>query len=608
MARRTLLFVALVAATLAGAGAFQAPQTPERITPDNIGRLAQAWIYDTRDSIEPVRGGSKRPAFEATPVYSEGRLYLATPQGTVAALDADTGREIWRVDHRIRTDASYSEYTSRGLTLGGDRLYVGTVDARLICLRRENGARCEDFGSGGQIDLTQGLRRPPEYPGEYGVSSPPALFRDLVIVGSFVADNSRARMSSGEVRAFDRRTGVLRWTFHPLPADMDAGGANTWSTIVVDEPNGLVFLPTGSASPDYFGGLRSGTNGYANSIVALRAATGEVAWHFQTVHHDLWDYDVASPPLLYPARTGPAVAVGSKTGHLFLFNRLTGVPLFAIEERKVPPSDVPGEQPATTQPFPSAPPSLVPQQVREEDLWAATPEELEACRSALRSFRNDGIFTPPSLRGTVNVPGNIGGLHWGGATWDPTRRLLIAPVNVLPAVIRLLPRAQFDEVRKSHPERETTRQEGSPFSMSREFFLSSSGRPCVAPPWGELVAVDADTGRIAWRVTLGDLRDQFKLNLPAPTGSPSLGGPVTTDTGLVFIGATLDPHFRAFTTIDGREVWSSPLPTSARATPSLYTTTAGRQMIVIAAGGHDTPLSRIDTKLVAFALRPTRTR
>ncbi len=575
----------------------------ERITIDNIVRLGVAWTYDTRESTEAFRKGRKRPAFEATPVYAAGRLYLSTPREAVIALDAETGTEVWRTELRVREDANYSEFTSRGVTVRGDRVYVGTVDARLVCLERQNGQRCTDFGENGQIDLTRGLRRPPEYAGEYGVSSPPAFFRNLVIVGSFVADNSRAGMASGEVRAFDSRTGALRWTFHPLPADATAGGANTWSQIVTDEPNGLVYLPTGSASPDYFGGLRPGDDGYADSIVALRGSSGEVAWSFQTVHHDLWDYDVASPPLLYPAKSGPAVAVGSKTGHLFLFERLTGKPLFRINERDVPASDVKGEVASRTQPFPDAPPSLVPQQVREEDLWGATPEDLEVCRASFQTLRNAGVFTPPSLAGTIAVPGNIGGLHWGGVAWDPVHRLLIAPVNRLPAVVRLLPRAQFDEQKRAHPERETTEQDGTPYSMSRQFFLSPAGRPCVGPPWGELVAVDADRGTIAWHVVLGDMRESLSVKLPAPTGAPNLGGPVATETGLVFIGATMDGFFRAFDTRDGREVWNARLPTSARATPLLFTTENGRQMVVIAAGGHDSPLSRLDTKLVAFGIR-----
>ena len=616
--RHVLKVTCAAGLVLAGCASTSPPEVAgaqaERIAPDNVGRLEVAWSYDTRESTEPMRPGADRPAFEATPVYVDGRLYLSTPRGAVMALDADTGKEIWRVELKIRSDTNYSDFANRGPVVHGDRVYVATVDARLACLDRHSGRFCPEFGRAGQVDLTHGLRRAPEWHGEYGVTSPPVVYRDLVIVGSSVADNSRARMSSGEVRAFDTTTGALRWTFHPLPADAAAGGANAWSRLVVDDANGLVFVPTGSASPDYFGGLRAGSDGYANSLVVLKAATGEVAWHFQTVHHDLWDYDVASPPLLYPGKAGPAVALGSKTGHVFLFDRLGGTPLFAIDERAVPASDVPGERTAATQPFPSRPASLVPHRVTEDDLWGATPEDLDACRRTFRTLRNESIFTPPSLRGTLVVPGNIGGLHWGGLAWDPERRLLIAPVNRFPAIIRLLPSADFDQAKKDFPARETTEQEGTPYAMSREFFLSPSGAPCIAPPWGELVAVDAETGDVAWRVPLGDLSKQRAGSKQdgskqdgsgtssAPTGSPNLGGPATTGTGLVFIGATLDGWFRAFDTRDGREVWKHRLPTSARATPLVFTTESGRHMVAIVAGGHDAPMSKPGTTMVVFAL------
>ena len=430
-----------------------------------------------------------------------------------------------------------------------------------------------------------------------------------MIVGSAVADNSRVGMASGEVRAFDARTGALRWTFHPLPPGIAAGGANAWSRIVVDEAHGLAFVPTGSASPDYFGGLRIGEDGYANSLVALNAATGEVGWHFQTVHHDLWDYDAAAPALLFPGTSGPAVAAGSKSGHLFLFDRLRGAPLFPIVERAVPASDVPSEEAASTQPFPVMPESLSPQRVTENDLWGPTPEDINACRRTLRELRNEGVFTPPATSGSLHVPGNIGGLHWGGMAWDPAHRLLIAPVNHWPAAVRLLPRSELEEARRAFPTRETTEQDGAPYSVSREFFLSPSGAPCVKPPWGELVAVRPDTGEVAWRVPLGDLSERWPAS-PAPTGSPNLGGPATTDTGLVFIGATIDGYFRAFATRDGRELWKARLPASARATPLIFTTKddaggGARQMVTIAAGGHDFPDVPLDTKLVVFSLGPS---
>lgn len=572
--------------TLLAVVACGAQASTDRIGPTNVSQLATAWVYDTGDSTEALLPGADRPAFEATPVYADGALYLSTPLGTVAALDADTGRELWKIDLQIRRATDYSDFANRGPALGGSRLYVGTVDGRLVCLERATGKFCPGFGSNGQIDLSRGLRHRPEWPGEYAVTSPPAIYRDLVIVGSSVADNSRTRMASGEVRAFDAVTGALRWTFHPLPADTHAGGANAWSRIVVDDANGLAYIPTGSASPDYFGGLRPGDNLYANSLVAVNARTGERVWHFQLVHHDLWDYDTATPPLLYPGRDGPAVAIGNKSGHVFLLNRLTGTPLFPVVERTVPRSDVPGEQAAATQPFPTKPTSLVPQRVTADDLWGETPEDLASCRRTFSTLRNEGVFTPPSLGGSIHVPGNIGGLHWGGFAWDATQRLLIAPVNRLPAIVRLIPQAGFAAAQKDFPQRETTEQDGAPFAMSREFFRSPSGKPCIAPPWGELVAVKVDTGDIAWRVALG----------------PNLGGPATTESGVVFIGASVEPYLRAFETQTGKELWKGELPTSAKATPLIYTSARGRQMVAIAAGGHGSQ-SKLDTKLVAFALR-----
>ncbi len=381
--------------------AAQAP--PDRIGPDTVDRLAVAWTYDTRESTEPLRPGTDRPAFEATPVYEDGRLYLSTPGGLVIALDADTGTEAWRIDLRIRRDANYSDFASRGVAVIDGRIYAATVDGRLVCIAARDGRFCDGFGSGGKVDLTKGLRRRPEWSGEYGVTSPPAIYRDLVIVGSSVADNSRARMASGEVRAFDRRSGALRWTFHPLPENATAGGANTWSRIIVDDANGLVFLPTSSPSPDYFGGLRPGDNRLANAIVVLRAATGDVVWSFQTVHHDLWDYDVASPPLLFPGKDGAAVAVGSKTGHLFLFERLSGRPIFPIRERPVPASDVAGETAASTQPFPDQPASL-----------AATADQ---------RGRYLGLDATRSRRVSCHVPlvAPRGRIHSAQHPWKPSR-------------------------------------------------------------------------------------------------------------------------------------------------------------------------------------------
>ena len=295
-----LLPVLLLAAITLGA---QAPRP--RLTPDNVGGLVEAWTLRHARVDRAGAPARKKPAFEATPVYVDGRLYLSTPGGLVIALDAETGAEAWRVDLAVDRGLNYGDFANRGVVVAGDRIYAGTADARLACLMRADGRPCDGFGVGGQIPLDQGLRRPPKWKGEWTLTSPPVVYRDLVIVGSSIADNSRLDMTSGEVRAFDAKTGALRWTFHPLPADSPAGAANTWSRLTVDEANGLVYLPVGSASPDYFGGNRPGDNAHANSVVALKAATGEVAWAFQTVHHDVWDYDVASQPLLFPGVAGP---------------------------------------------------------------------------------------------------------------------------------------------------------------------------------------------------------------------------------------------------------------------------------------------------------------
>ncbi len=470
-----LLILVLLAAVTVGA-----QPTPPRLTPDTVGGLVQAWSYDTRESTEPVAPWRRKPAFEATPVYADGRLYLSTPGGLVIALDAESGAEAWRVDLAVDRGLNYGDFANRGVALTPARIYAGTADARLVCLLRADGAPCRQFGVRGQIRLDAGLRRPPKWKGEWTLTSPPVVYRDLVIVGSSIADNSRLDMTSGEVRAFDALSGVLRWTFHPLPADSPAGGANTWSRLTLDEANGLVYLPVGSASPDYFGGNRPGDNAHANSVVALKAATGEVAWAFQTVHHDVWDYDVASPPLLFPGRRGPSVAVGSKTGHLFLFDRITGAPHFPIVERPVPQSDVPEERTAPTQPFPSKPASLVAQQVTEADVWGATPAERDACLATFRALRYEGVFTPPSRQGSLHVPGSIGGLQWGGMAWDETHRLVIAPVNRLAAIIRLIPRADFTAARRDAGRAQVTEQDGTRASREMPAPPTPAGRPARA--------------------------------------------------------------------------------------------------------------------------------
>ena len=574
-----------------------------QVTRENVANLKPAWTFHTGDLFD-AKIARKEPAHEATPIYVDGTLYFNSPFGKVIALDPVTGKSRWTYDTKVDLMGDYGDFASRGVSTWLDprakpgdlcrrRIFVAPIDARLIALDAATGKPCSDFT---QLDLTTTLHRGPAFKGEYEETSPPAIVGDLVVVGSAIADNNRVDAPSGEVRAFDVHTGKLRWTWDPLPETLRAGAANAWSIISFDAKRNLVFIPTGSPSPDYYGGLRPGDNAYANSVVALNAKTGKMVWHFQTVHHDLWDYDVASQPLLFDIGRTPAIAVGSKTGNLFILNRETGKPIFGVEERAVPKSDVPGEQASPTQPFPVLPKPLVPQSLTVADAWGATEEDRKWCAEKLSSLRADGVFTPPSLKGTAVFPGNIGGMAWGGAAFDPMHGLLIIPTNRLAALIRLLPTADFKEERRSHLEAEVAEQKGAPYAMSRQFLLTPDRKPCNAPPWGTLAAIDAKTGEKRWEVPLGE----FVPGHPE-LGSPNLGGPMVTGGGLVFIGAAFDSHLRAFDVETGKLLWTGDLPNSARANPMTYQGPDGKQYIVISAGGHK-GVNQIGDSVIAFAL------
>ncbi len=536
----------------------------------DVRDLRLAWVYRTGDLLHD------RSRFEATPLMVDGTLYVSTPLGSVIALDPARGRARWRYDPRVDLHGDYGDFANRGVSTWLDprrgrgapcrrRIFVATVDARLIAVDAATGRPSADFGAAGAVDLTHDLLNAPEYAGEYEVTSPPAVVGDLVIVGSSVADNHRVNAPNGAVRAYDARTGRERWSWDPIArAPGMPGAANAWSVLSADPGRDLVFVPIGSASPDFYGGARAGDNRWANSVVALHASTGRFVWGFQVVHHDLWDDDVPAQPVLVTLRRGgraiPAVAVGTKMGHVFLLDRVRGTPLFPVEERPVPPSDVPGEQAWPTQPFPADPFRLVPARITADDAFGVTPEGRDQCRALIASLRAGPIFTPPSLQGTIIFPGNIGGLNWSGMAVDERRGLLIAPTNRLAMIVTLVPRDHLHAAHMAHPDVEVGVQNGTPFGMLRDVLMTQDRVPCNPPPWGTLTALELSGPRLKWQTPLGYFPRLADVPEARAWGSVNLGGALVTAGGLVFIAGTFDQYLRAFDEETGQELWSAPLP------------------------------------------------
>lgn len=583
-----------------------------QINRDNVTQLKVAWTYRT-GALPFDEDLDHKAAFEATPLLIEGKLYLSTPYDHVIALNAKTGAKIWEFDPKLEHPYGFSEVTSRGVSAWRDpsaktrkscalRIFIGTLDARLIALDGETGKPCADFGTGGEVDLTNAVRL--RDPGEYQVTSASAIYKDLVITGSSEGDNRAVTLERGIVRAFDARTGGLRWTWDPIApwayaATPRTGAGNAWSTLSVDAQRDLVFIPTGSASPDYYGGFRKGDNKWADSVVALKASTGEFVWGFQVVHHDLWDYDVAAQPTLVTWKNEtPAIAVTTKMGRVFVLDRRNGKPLLPVEERPVAKSDIEGEESWPTQPASTI--SLVPEKFGPEDAWGKDEADRKWCEDKIKAARHGDIFTPPSLQGTLVFPSNVGGVNWGSGAYDPQRHLLFVDTNRLPIFVKLIPRADFDAARKNATDSdrlhgEFARQTGAPFAMFRTPLLSPSGLPCNAPPWGTVAAVDLFEGKKVWDVPLGSFLTG------ANTGTITLGGPMATAGGIVFTAAAMDDFLRAFDSETGKEIWKYQLPAGGQATPMTYTL-GGKQYLVIAAGGHGKLGTKQGDYVMAFTL------
>jgi quinoprotein glucose dehydrogenase len=569
----------------------------------NVAQLRLAWTYRT-GALDQKTDLLRKASFEATPILVENKLFLSTPFSHVIALDARDGRKLWEYDPQVNLSVEYSEVSSRGVSAWRDggakpgqacrlRIFEGTLDGRLIALDGNTGKPCLDFGVKGAVNLATDAATATEWTGGYEVTSAPAIAGSLVITGSSIADNWKVDSGRGVVRAFDTRTGQLRWSWNPTPwaehTEPRTGAGNAWSTLSVDAKEDLVFIPTGSSAPDYFGGIRKGDNKWANSVVALRASSGKFVWGFQVVHHDLWDYDVASQPTLFTWKDGtPAVVINTKMGHVFVLNRLTGAPLLPVEERPVPQSDIPGEQSWPTQPFSTI--SLVPEQFSANDPW---------CQAKIKASRWVGMFTPPSFQGSMAFPGNVGGVNWGSAAYDPAHHIMVANTNRLIAWVKLIPRDEYSgELNKQQDNRifgEFGDEKGAPYGLYRTFLFAPNKLPCNLPPWGTTEAVDLYTGRHVWDVPLGTFIEGKQ------TGAINLGGPIITGGGLVFTAAAMDLYFHAFDSETGKELWRYQLPAGGQATPMTYTLN-GKQYIVLAAGGHGKLGTKAGDYILAFAL------
>jgi quinoprotein glucose dehydrogenase len=571
----------------------------------------------------------KRASFEDTPILADGRLYICSPFDEVSALDPGSGHQFWHFDPKIDPAVHYpNDFVCRGVTFWRNakatstvcaaRIFLATNDRRLIALDAATGKPCADFGTAGTMTITtvpDMVRK-----GEVQITSAPVVGHGIVVVGSSIDDNQRVREVRGTVHAFDAVTGSQKWSFDPIPRSpaasnaaswsgagaAETGAANVWAPMSVDDARGLVFLPTTSPSPDFYGGMRPGDNRYADSVVALHIETGQVAWAFQVTHHDVWDYDVPAQPTLgtvtYRGHTRPAVIQTTKQGLIFTLDRETGQPLIPVQERPVPQNGAPGEQLSPTQPFPIAPKPLSPIRARPDDAFGLTFWDRGACHDKIAKARAGAIYTPPSLQGTILYPFTGGGSNWGGLAFDSTRDVVYVNTTSAMHLVTLIPRKDFAAVDAANPNKEVSPQTGTPYGMKREVVVSPLGMPCNPPPWGMLHAIDMHDGHVLWEVPLGTTEDLLPLSeyLLGKTGTPNFGGPIATAGGLVFIGAAMDDYLRAFDAKTGKELWRGRLPAGGQATPMTYVW-QGRQYVVIAAGGHSKSGTTRGDSVVAFA-------
>jgi quinoprotein glucose dehydrogenase len=571
----------------------------DQINTANVTKLQRAWTYHT---------GEKGRAWEVTPIVADGLMYLATPGQRIVALEPETGREVWKFDPHSNARELRGVSYWPGDAQTRPRVFFGTGDGRLIALDAKTGEAAKAFGDNGTLNLRAGITD--KFPkAAYGVTSPPAIYRNVIIVGPSTQEGPSVG-PPGDPRGFDAGTGKLLWRFHTVPqpgepgADTwgpdgtkDRSGPSAWGLATVDTERGLVFLPIGNTADSFYGADRKGTNLYANSVIALDALTGKLRWYYQTVHHDIWDYDLAAPPALVEMKrdgqTIPAVAQLTKMGLLFILDRETGKPVFGAEERAMPHADTPGEVSWPTQPFPLKPPPLSRMSMTAADVTTRTPDAHKFCAEWFARLRHEGPYTPFGTTASLLFPGTMGGGNWGGVSIDPKLGYIFVNTSSLGGAGHMVQSPA-----------------GSPMPWRNEGgyqrFIDQDGYPCQQPPWGELVAINAE-GDVAWRVPLGNY-DAVEAAGLKNAGAANMGGSIATAGGVVFIGATTDAKFRAFESRTGKELWVTRLDATADAVPMTYLGRNGKQYVVIAAGGSNRfrmiagTADQIADSVTAFAL------
>ncbi|OZI50695.1 glucose/quinate/shikimate family membrane-bound PQQ-dependent dehydrogenase [Bordetella genomosp. 4] len=616
-----------------------------QINDSNAKNLQVAWTYRTGDFR--TENDSAETTNEVTPIKVGDKLFLCTPHQFLDALDAATGKRLWRYDPKLKADKTFQHLTCRGVsyhdagnterfpaslakgdstasTICPRKILLPANDGRLIAVNADNGQKCSDFGNDGEIDLQKSM--PHAYPGGYNPTSPPVVTSTTIVIGGSVTDNFSNKEPSGVIRGYDVRTGALKWVFDTGAQDPNAmpgeatqfvhNSPNAWAPLAYDAQSDVVYVPTGVGTPDIWGGDRDPLKErYANSMLALDATTGRLIWHFQTTHHDLWDMDVPAQPSLMDVtlangQTMPAIYVLTKTGNVFVLDRRNGQPIVPVTEKAVPQNVARGPQTrderyAPTQPFSAL--NLAPQEkLTDKDMWGATMLDQLMCRVIFKRLNYDGIYTPPSENGTLVFPGNLGVFEWGGMSVNQDRQVALMNPIGLPFVSKLIPEDANRPHKEKHAGAESGVQPmyGTPYGVELNPFLSPLGLPCKAPAWGYVAGVDLQNHQVVWKKRIGTIRDSlpqlFQLP-PLKIGVPGLGGPISTAGNVMFVAATQDNYLRAFNVSNGELLWEGRLPAGGQATPMTYAVN-GKQYVVVMAGGHASFGTKMGDYLVAYAL------